>query len=88
MKLVISGSEIGRAFMTPPDVPADRLAVLRDAFDRMVRDPEFVAESERRGFTVEPMAGADLQKLVGEIMSMDEDVARVTREITTFGAQN
>ena len=86
MKLVISGSEIGRAFMTPPGVPPERVAALREAFDRMVRDPEFVAESEKRGFTVEPMSGADLQKIVAEIMSMDEDVARRTREITATGA--
>jgi tripartite-type tricarboxylate transporter receptor subunit TctC len=86
MKIVISGSEIGRAFMAPPGVPVERLAALREAFDKMVRDPEFVEESEKRGFVVEPMSGADLQKLISEIMSMDEDVARRTREITTTGA--
>ena len=34
--------------MPPPGVPADRLAVLRKAFDAMVKDPAFKQEIEQR----------------------------------------
>ena len=88
MKLIVSGTVIGRAFMAPPGVPPDRLAALRGAFDKMVRDPEFIAESLKRGFEVEPMSGAELQKLVAEVMSMNEDVAKRTRDVTQFGTLN
>ncbi len=82
MKLVVVGSAIGRAFIAPPGVPADRVAALRDAFDKMVKDPEFIAESVKRGFEVEPMSGVELQKLVADAMSVDDDIAQRTRRIT------
>ena len=82
MKLVVVGSAIGRAFIAPPGVPPERVAALREAFDKMVRDPEFIAESEKRGFDVEPMAGAELQKVVADAMSVDDEMARRTREVT------
>lgn len=82
MRLVVVGSAIGRAFIAPPGVPADRVAALREAFDKMVRDPEFIAESEKRGFDVEPMTGTELQKVIVDAMSVDEDIARRTREVT------
>ena len=54
MRLAASASEIGRSFLAPPGLPAERAAVLRAAFARMVADPEFVTESARRGLEVEP----------------------------------
>jgi tripartite-type tricarboxylate transporter receptor subunit TctC len=81
MSLIVSGSVIGRAFMAPPGVPADRVAVLRQAFAKMVRDPEFIAESARRGFDVEPMTGEDLQKMVAADLAMPDDIVARTRKL-------
>jgi tripartite-type tricarboxylate transporter receptor subunit TctC len=44
MELVLGSNQFFRAFSTPPGVPADRLAALREAFARTVGDPEFVKE--------------------------------------------
>ena len=38
---------IGRAFAVHPNTPKDRLALLRDAFAKAVRDPELIAEAKR-----------------------------------------
>lgn len=64
LKLFGDTAEIGRAILTPPDVPKDRLAVLRKAFDAMVADPKFIAEMEQRKMEFEPMSGAELQKRI------------------------
>jgi len=47
-----SSLEFGRPFTAPPDVPADRLAALRQAFADTMRDPEFLAETKKRKYTV------------------------------------
>jgi tripartite-type tricarboxylate transporter receptor subunit TctC len=47
-----SSLEFGRPFMAPPDVPADRLDVLRRAFAETVKDPAFLAETAQRKYTV------------------------------------
>ncbi len=84
MKLIVVGASIGRAFLAPPDTPSERVEALRTAFDQMLRDPGFLAESARFGFDVEPMRGEDLQKLVAEATSIGEDVAARARQATTL----
>src|SRR5258705_7856122 len=41
IEFISAGSAIGRALIAPPGVPADRIAALRDAFDRLVLDKAF-----------------------------------------------
>jgi tripartite-type tricarboxylate transporter receptor subunit TctC len=38
---------IGRAFAVPPTTPADRMATLREAFAKVIKDPEFLAEGKK-----------------------------------------
>ena len=38
---------IGRAFAVPPATPADRVTVLREAFAKVIKDPEFLAEGKK-----------------------------------------
>jgi tripartite-type tricarboxylate transporter receptor subunit TctC len=76
LALFAGTSDIGRAIMVPPGVPADRLALLRKAFDSMLGDPSFKAEVEKRNLEFGPMSGAELQKRV--LASMD-----VTPEVVT-----
>lgn len=71
---VMKATEIGKPFMTTPGVPADRAAALRAAFDRMVKDPEFIAEFRKAQVDLIPMTGADLQKLVEEVGSIKPDL--------------
>ena len=65
--------------MTPPDVPADRLAVLRRAVAAMLDDPAFKAEMDKRNLEFGPMSGDELQKVIGETLDVSPDV--VTRSI-------
>ena len=69
LRFFASGNELGRGAMTTPDVPAERTAALREAFDAMVRDPEFLAEAAQRKIDVDPMGGEDVAALVRAILS-------------------
>src|ERR1700722_18433386 len=42
LKLIVSRQSIARPFAAPPEVPADRVATLREAFDATVADPDFL----------------------------------------------
>jgi tripartite-type tricarboxylate transporter receptor subunit TctC len=74
-----STADIGRALLTPPGIPADRLAVLRKAFAAMVADPAFKAELEKRNMEFGPMSGEDLQSLIKTTLDVPDAV--VTRAI-------
>jgi tripartite-type tricarboxylate transporter receptor subunit TctC len=59
-----SDAGIGWSMVAPPNVPADRVAVLRQAFDRMVADPEFLADAQRRGLEITPANARELDEIV------------------------
>ena len=57
------------------DVPPERVAALRAAFDETMKDPEFLAEAGRRlNFDVDPIRGVDMQKTVERILVAPPDV--------------
>jgi tripartite-type tricarboxylate transporter receptor subunit TctC len=74
-----STAEVGRGLLTPPGVPADRLAILRSAFSAMVADPAFKDEMARRRMEFGPMSGEQVQALMDETLRLSP--ALVTRAI-------
>jgi putative tricarboxylic transport membrane protein len=60
--------EAQRAMVAAPDVPADRVDYLRAAFGQILTDPAVLAEGARTNRELDYMAGAELQKLVAELM--------------------
>jgi tripartite-type tricarboxylate transporter receptor subunit TctC len=81
MTLAASAADIGRSFIAPPGLPPERANALRAAFGQMVKDPEFIAESRRRGLDVEPLSAEAILKIVAEDLSMPADVIEGTRAI-------
>ena len=75
LKLLSASSTIGRPVFTSPGVPAERVQALRDAFDTMVKDPVFLAEAGKEHFDINPVSGADLQKIVTEIVATPRPIA-------------
>jgi tripartite-type tricarboxylate transporter receptor subunit TctC len=71
-----STAEIGRAMMAPPGIPAERLAVLRRAFDTMLGDPGFRQEVEKHNLEFGPMSGAELQKLITDSLTISPEIIK------------
>ena len=62
----VSGGEVGRSFLAPPGVPADRVALLRKAFDETMADPELLAEIEKAKLDFHPASGEKLRKIIAD----------------------
>jgi tripartite-type tricarboxylate transporter receptor subunit TctC len=78
LRLVMARLDIGRPFFLPPNVPSDRVAALRAAFDATMRDPEYLAEADGLKIDVDPLTGAELAALVAQVSQTPaETVARV-----------
>ncbi len=85
---VILGRQVmGRPVVAPPGIPADRKAALRRAFDATMADPEYVAEATARGLEINPVGGADLDKLLGDLYATPPDIIAEVRAIITPGAR-
>ena len=71
---LIAPERLGRLFMVSGKVPADRVAILRTAFDAMVADPTFRAEAERMKLLVTPMKGDEVARRITELYATPPDV--------------
>jgi len=75
---------LGRPFMTPPGVSADRLTFLQKVFAETFSDPAFIADAEKIGFRdIKPQTGPDLEKLIADVYSQPKDVVDLLKYIYT-----
>ena len=72
--LYASGSAIGRSVIAPPGLPPERVGALRDAFQKMVKDPEFVADLQRTNVELDPLPGAQVEELVVRTLNVPATV--------------
>jgi tripartite-type tricarboxylate transporter receptor subunit TctC len=79
MQLVSSAPALGQPYVAPPGVPAERLAMLRKAFDATLKDPAFLADAEKIRFEVEPMAADETTRIVRETINAPPDVVAKAR---------
>jgi tripartite-type tricarboxylate transporter receptor subunit TctC len=79
-RFLAGGDPIGRAVFAAPDTPEESVAALRAAFDRMVRDPAFVADAGKRQALLHPKLGARLDKCVETILKTPREVVALARE--------
>jgi tripartite-type tricarboxylate transporter receptor subunit TctC len=83
MKLLASTTAIGRSIFTTADVPGARVAQLRSAFIAMLEDPAFQADvTKSRLRLVEPIGGAELQKVVQDTFNFPKALLQEVKQIS------
>jgi tripartite-type tricarboxylate transporter receptor subunit TctC len=75
-KMIFARQTMGRPYVAPPGVPADRLAALRKAFMDTMADKEFLDETEQNKFEINPVGGEQLEALVKEIYQTPPEVTK------------
>src|SRR5262252_1708024 len=74
LEFLYAGQGIGRPFVAPPDLPADRLKMLRDAFNATMKDKDFVADATKQKLDVEPEDGEHLEALIRKVYATPKAV--------------
>jgi tripartite-type tricarboxylate transporter receptor subunit TctC len=67
VRVALAQLAMARPFTAPPNVPKDRLAALRAAFDGMVTDPAFLAAAAKQQLDITPYSGAQIDALMKDI---------------------
>jgi tripartite-type tricarboxylate transporter receptor subunit TctC len=80
IRLVTSRQVMGRPFAAPPGVPEDRKQALRRAFDDTLKDPAFLDEAGKLKLEVNPVSGAEVDKLVAELYRTPKDIVEEARK--------
>ena len=74
LKMILARNVMGRPYVAPPNLPADRVALLRKAFMDTMTDKDFRAEADKLRLEINPVSGEAVQKLVAEVYASPPDI--------------
>src|SRR5262245_4876896 len=81
VEFLYAGQGIGRPFVAPADLPADRLKMLRDAFNATMKDPDFVSDAKKQKLDLEPEDGEHLEALIRKIYATPKSIVDKVGEL-------
>jgi tripartite-type tricarboxylate transporter receptor subunit TctC len=81
MNLIVSGDALGKPLAAAPNVPAERVQALRDAFDATLKDPDFLAAATAAKLEIDPIRGTQLQDMVAKLLATPKNLAARARAI-------
>lgn len=81
LEVLIAADALGRPFIVSRKVPADRLAALRAGFDATMKDAQFLAETAKLDLIVEPIGGAESEKIIATIYGAPAALVARAKEI-------
>ncbi len=84
MTFIAGYAPVGRAYATPPGTPADRVAMLRTAFDKAAASEGFLAETKKRNMLIGTAPGKFVQKIVDGIIATPDAVVNDTKKMLGY----
>ena len=79
--VILAGGDLGRPFITPPGLAADRLKTLRDAFQKTMTDPAFLADVKTRKLEADPDFGEQLETIAKEAVNQPREVVERMKKL-------
>jgi tripartite-type tricarboxylate transporter receptor subunit TctC len=73
-QVLLAGGDFGRPLMVTPGTPAERIKILRTAYDKAMSDPELLREAEKGKMDVDPTSGEELEALIKKTMDQPKEV--------------
>lgn len=73
----------GRPFFTAPGTPEDRVRILREAFEKVLKDPELLSEAKRADRSIQWTSGEELEEIYRDILNATEKVVKTFKEMTS-----
>lgn len=74
LEFFIKQQEFGRPYVAPPDVPKDRVKILRVALKKTWASPGFLSDAKKLRLDVDPISGPQVEKLVKELYALPKDL--------------
>jgi tripartite-type tricarboxylate transporter receptor subunit TctC len=65
--LIFGVQALGRIFVSPPAMPPERKAALREAFIATAKDPQFIADAGKTGIDIGPSTGEEVEAFIARV---------------------
>jgi len=79
--VLLAGDELGRPMVAPPGVPPERVKMLREAYNKALKDPELIAEVARSRLDMEPITGQEIEALYKDLMEQPAAVVELVKKL-------
>jgi len=79
--VVLAAGAFGRPMVATPGISAERVKILRDAFNKSVAESEFVAETKKRKFDLDPVSGEEMESLAKDVIHQPPEVVERMRKL-------
>ena len=76
LELILAPTKMGRPYIAPPGLPADRVQVLREGFAATMKDAEFLADAKKLDFEINPTTGDELAAIVQRIYATPKAIVQ------------
>jgi tripartite-type tricarboxylate transporter receptor subunit TctC len=78
---ILASGDLGRPFIAPPNLPADRLKILRDGFQKTMADPAFLADVKTRKLAADPDFGEQLETIAKEAVNQPREIVERMKKL-------
>jgi tripartite-type tricarboxylate transporter receptor subunit TctC len=85
LELIFSRQDMAYPVVAPPGTPPERVAVLRKAFEAVLRDPEYLADAKKQHLEAEFMRGEDVERLIKRVVASPPEVIERARKAIETG---
>lgn len=80
-KIVLAAGDFGRPIVAAPGVPADRAKILKEAFDKAIKDPALLADAKKRKLEIDPTSSEEMDALAKEVIAAPPDVVERVKKL-------
>ena len=73
-KTLLASGDFHRPYMAPPNMRRELVKTIREAFNKTVKDPDFLAEAKKKKLDLDPTTGEEVEAITKDVMSQPKDV--------------
>jgi tripartite-type tricarboxylate transporter receptor subunit TctC len=84
LELIFARQDMAYPIVAPPGTPPERVKVLRQAFEAVMKDPEFLADAKKQNLETAFMRGEEIERLIDRIFASPPDI--IARAVSAIEA--
>lgn len=83
LDLILTPQTVGRPYVGPPGLPAERLKILRTSFQATMKDKDFLKEATKTGIDINPVTGEETERLISNLFKTPKPMIQRYLDVTT-----
>jgi len=84
MAMYSAADLVGRPYVCPPGTPADLIEILRNAFAKVAKDPELLAEAKKAKIDIKYVPAEEILKVINDLLNKPEDIKKEFAKYISF----